>query len=273
MLGSAFALILLCTPGAVAGMKQAIAKFLQYLQSVKNSSPHTVLNYGKDLEQFVAYMSPPGVRPPGVNGVTHVIIREFVGHLHEQGLQKSSIALKLAALRSFFKYCVREGMLKENPARLVPTPKLPKRIPSVLSAEEMNGFLDQLAEMGVASGGSIPAKRRLPPAGAQTKDAKTIASEGLLLRRDRALLELLYAAGLRVSELTGLNLEDMERNERMLRVRGKGSKERIVPYGSKAQEALEKYWPLRQQLLQQTTGSAGTRRTVPHTSAVFLNYA
>src|ERR1700720_829036 len=141
-------------------MKQAIEKFLQYLQSEKNSSPHTVLNYGKDLGQFVAYLSPPGMQPPGVSGVTHLIIREFVGHLHEQGLQKSSIARKLAALRSFFKYCVREGMIKENPARLVPTPKLPKRIPSVLSAEEMNGFLNELAEMGPApsTGGQAPKK-------------------------------------------------------------------------------------------------------------------
>ena len=254
-------------------MKQAVGKFLQYLQSVKNSSPHTILNYGKDLWQFVAYLSPPGTQPPDVSGVTHLIIREFVGHLYEQGLQKSSIARKLAALRSFFKYCVREGMLKESPARLVPTPKLPKRIPSVLSAEEMNGFLNQLADMGAASGGSIPAKRRLATAPASAKGATKTASEGLLLRRDRALLELLYAAGLRVSELTGLNLEDLETNERVLRVRGKGNKERIVPYGSKAQEAMEKYWPLREQLLQQTTGSGGARRTVPRTNAVFLNYA
>src|SRR5579864_104844 len=205
MLGPAFAHILLCTSGAGAGMKQAIEKFLQYLQSVKNSSPHTVLNYGKDLEQFVAYLSPPGTQPPGVSGVTHLIIREFVGHLHEQGLQKSSVARKLAALRSFFKYCVREGMIKENPARLVPTPKLPKRIPSVLTAEEMNGSLNQLADMGAASGGSIPAKRRSATTG-EKRSATAIAAEGLLLRRDRALLELLYAAGLRVSELTGLNL-------------------------------------------------------------------
>ncbi len=254
-------------------MKQAVGKFLQYLQSVKNSSPHTILNYGKDLWQFVAYLSPPGTQPPDVSGVTHLIIREFVGHLYEQGLQKSSIARKLAALRSFFKYCVREGMLKESPARLVPTPKLPKRIPSVLSAEEMNGFLNQLADMGAASGGSIPAKRRLATALASAKGATKTASEGLLLRRDRALLELLYAAGLRVSELTGLNLEDLETKERVLRVRGKGNKERIVPYGSKAQEAMEKYWPLREQLLQQTTGSGGARRAVPRTNAVFLNYA
>jgi integrase/recombinase XerC len=251
-------------------MKQAIGKYLQYLQSVRNSSPHTILNYGKDLEQFVAYLSPPGAQPPPFREITHQIIREFVGHLHEQGLEKSSIARKLAALRSFFKYCAREDMIKENPARLVPTPKLPKRIPSVLSAEEMNGFLNELAATALAAaGGSLPAKKD-HARGAQ--DKKT-AAEGLLLRRDRALLELLYAAGLRVSELTGLNLEDMEQNEKMLRVRGKGNKERIVPYGTKAQEALEKYWPLREQLLLQMRGSGETRRAAPRTNAVFLNYA
>src|SRR3981189_2202031 len=253
-------------------MNEAIAKYLEYLQSVKNSSPHTILNYRKDLEQFLAYLSPPGVRPPALTGVTHGLIREFVAHLHDQGLEKSSIARKLAALRSFFKYCVREGHLKENPARLVPTPKLPKRIPSVLSAEEMNGFLNQLAVLGAASGGSLPEKRSLGERPAKTTGAK-IVCEGLLLRRDRALLELLYAAGLRVSELTGLNLEDMEQNERMLRVRGKGNKERIVPYGSKAQEALEKYWPLREQLLAPGSGSGGMRRAAPRTNAIFLNYA
>ncbi len=250
-------------------MKQAIGKYLQYLQSVRNSSPHTILNYGKDLAQFVAYLSPPGEQPPALPKITHLIIREFVGHLHEQGLEKSSIARKLAALRSFFKYCVREGLIKENPARLVPTPKLAKRIPSVLSAEEMNIFLNELAGMGPAAGGSLPMKA------GKTNSAggKKAASEGLLLRRDRALLELLYAAGLRVSELTGLNLEDMEQNEKMLRVRGKGNKERIVPYGSKAQDALEQYWPLRDQLLLRASGSGGMRRAAPRTNAIFLNYA
>lgn len=251
-------------------MKQAIGKYLQYLQSVRNSSPHTILNYGKDLEQFVAYLSPPGAKLPALPKITHHIIREFVGHLHEQGLEKSSVARKLAALRSFFKYCVRERMIKENPARLVPTPKLPKRIPSVLSAEEMNGFLNELAAMRPASGGQLPAKSGEPVA---TPGKKAVAAEGLLLRRDRALLELLYAAGLRVSELTGLNLEHIEQNERMLRVRGKGNKERIVPFGSKAHEALEKYWPLREQLLLQGSASGGARKPAPHTNAVFLNYA
>jgi len=256
-------------------MKQAIDKFLQYLRSVRNSSPHTILNYGKDLAQFIAFLTPPGAEPPALTGITHTIIREFVGHLHDHGLEKSSIARKLAALRSFFKYCVREGMLKESPARLVPTPKLPKRVPSVLSAEEMNGFLNQLAEMASSpskGGGSSRKRARLPEKAPSRKPGKA-ESDGLLLRRDRALLELLYAAGLRVSELTGLNLVDIEQRERMLRVRGKGNKERIVPYGTKAQEALDKYWPLREQLLLQTQAARGGRRGAPHFEAVFLNYA
>src|SRR5256884_1523364 len=108
-------------------MKEAIAKYLAYLQTVKNSSPHTVSNYGKDLRQFLEFVSPPGATPTALRQVDHGMIREFVSHLHDHGLEKSSIARKLAALRSFFKYCVREGKLKESPARLVPTPKLPKR--------------------------------------------------------------------------------------------------------------------------------------------------
>src|SRR5258707_481921 len=259
-------------------MNEAIAKYLEYLRSVKNSSPHTILNYRRDLEQFFVFLSPPGVRPPGLTGVTHSIIREFVAHLQERGLEKSSIARKLAALRSFFKYCVREGHLKENPARLVPTPKLPKRIPSVLSAEEMNDFLNQLggteqtmlaSRRASQKGPLLPAASavnlRGGPAGTER------AGEGLLLRRGRALLELLYAAGLRVSELTGLNLADMEQKERILRVRGKGSKERIVPYGAKAQEALEKYWPVREQLLRQTDRTSGKQG--PLAEPVFLNYS
>jgi integrase/recombinase XerC len=249
-------------------MLQAIEKYLEYLRSVRNSSPHTVLNYGKDLQQFAAYLSPPGERVPSLGKITHQVIREYMGHLHSQGLQKSSIARKLASLRSFFKHCVREGMLKENPARLVPTPKLPKRIPSVLSAEEMNGFLDHLSEPEKSAADpksarsmalTGPAKRRIS------------ADEGLLIKRDRALLELLYAAGLRVSELTGLNLADMDRHEKMLRVRGKGNKERIVPYGGKAQEALESYWPVREQLLL-PTGAGRRRRGPADSNAIFLNY-
>src|SRR5689334_8172488 len=181
-------------------MKETIAKYLEYLQSVKYSSPHTVLNYRNDLEQFLTYLSPPGTRPPALGGINHSMIREFVAHLHEHRLAKSSIARKLAALRSFFKYCVLEGKLKESPARLVPTPKLPKRIPPVLSAEEMNGFLNQLAGMVQRKPDSSAISKKGAPlkaaqsAGKQKDGGKAFpVEEGLLLRRDRALLELLYA--------------------------------------------------------------------------------
>ena len=234
-------------------MKQTIQKYLQYLHSVRNASPHTLVNYKNDLEQFVEFLTPPETETPPLGQVTHHLIREFVAHLHDNRLEKSSIARKLAALRSFFKYCVREGILKENPARLVPTPKLPKRIPSVLSAEEMNGFLNQLA-------GEVAGKGK--------RSAARIQEDSLLLARDRAILELLYAAGLRVSELTGLNLVDMDQKDQMLRVRGKGNKERIVPYGQKAAQALKSYWPVRDLLLGESE-KAGRRVSL---DAVFLNY-
>jgi integrase/recombinase XerC len=253
-------------------MKKSILKYLEYLQSVKNSSPHTVSNYGKDLNQFLAYLTPPDMDPPSLKAIRHTMIREFVAHLHEQGLEKSSIARKLASLRSFFKYCVREGMLKDNPARLVPTPKLPKRIPSVLSAEEMNGFLNQIA--GIGPHPEVPSKGKREPIKVERKLPRGNADvEGLLVKRDLAILELLYAAGLRVSELTGLNLVDMDMKDRILRVRGKGNKERIVPYGTKAEEALEAYWPIREQLLAQNYSSRAKRKPVTHTQAIFLNYA
>jgi len=240
-------------------MKQAVGKFLEYLRSVKNASPHTIANYQRDLEQFRGYLMPPGTAMPALEKINHKIIREYVGYLHENGLEKSSIARKLAALRSFFKYCVREGVLRENPARLVPTPKLPKRIPAVLSAEEMGGFLDQLAGPG-----RPPRKERNTVAGEMVVKME----DSVLLCRDRAILELLYAAGLRVSELTGLDLVDMDEKDQVVRVMGKGRKERVVPYGAKAAEALQLYWPVREKLLRDNAKNEAK----PDDAAVFLNY-
>ena len=232
-------------------MKEQIPKFLLYLRSVRNASPHTLKSYAIDLEQFRSYLTPQDAPPIALGKIDHRLIREYLGHLHDQHLEKSSMARKLAALRSFFKFCSREGVIRDNPARLVATPKLPKRIPAVLSAEEMNAFLNQMATI------EAPRARR------GKRSLKNDAS-GLLLKRDRAVLELLYASGLRVSELVGLNLEDVDRKEQMLRVLGKGNKERIIPYGSKAEEALALYWPLRAELLRGKSRAADAR-------AVFLN--
>ena len=258
-------------------MKPTIQKYIEYMRSVRNASPHTLVNYGNDLEQFVAFLTPPGTETPKLGQITHHVIREFVAHLHDTGLEKSSIARKLAALRSFFKYCLREGRLNENPARLVATPKLPKRVPVVLSAEEMNGFLNQLAGTGKTAGRGGARKTERDASGPGVVKSPVvprgippgIQEDGLLLPRDRAILELLYAAGLRVSELTGLNLADMDQKDKMLRVRGKGNKERIVPYGEKAAQALRAYWPVRDSLLE---ASEDAGRGTASAQAVFLNY-
>jgi integrase/recombinase XerC len=233
-------------------MKSAVQQFLNYLRSVRNASPHTLRSYQIDLGQFLAFLTPPGVETPRLQDITHLLIREFVAHMHDQNLEKSSIARKLAAIRSFFKFAVREGLIQQNPARMVATPKLPKRIPPVLSAEDLNAFLD-----GVVAKPTAASSRR-KRVGAKDENL-------LLVKRDRAILELLYASGLRVSELTGLNLADMDRKEQMLRVRGKGRKERIVPYGGKAEQALEAYGPVREEILHKA-GSRGDRE------AVFLNH-
>ena len=233
-------------------MDSAVKQFLIYLRVVRNASPHTIRSYDNDLGQFLTFLTPPGAAMPSPQDITHLMIREFVGHLHDLKLEKSSIARKLAAIRSFFKFAVREGMVVRNPARMVATPKLPKRIPSVLSAEDLNAFLDSVA----AGPGRSSGRRKEGSANDQSR---------LMVKRDRAILEMLYASGLRVSELTGLNLGDMDRKELMLRVRGKGNKERIVPYGGKAEQALEAYEPLRQEMLRKA-GGRGDRQ------AVFLNH-
>lgn len=236
-------------------MKSAIEKFLRYLSSERNVSSHTLRNYASDLQQFQTYLTPPDSPPVKIAEIDHRVIREYLGYLHDQQLQKSSMARKLAALRSFLKFCAREGMVRENAARLVATPKLPKRVPSILSAEEMKEFLDGLATVQESRAKRQPTRR------ARAGQHSAI----VLLQRDRAILELLYASGLRVSELTGLNVEDIDRQERMLKVVGKGNKERIIPYGSKAEEALERYWPVRSKLLARAGRAADTR-------AVFLSH-
>ncbi len=234
-------------------MKQTIEQFVKYLRFERNASAATIRNYSGDLELFREFLTPPGEKTMALPEVDARIIREFVGSLYDRKVQKVSVARKLAALRTFFKFCVRERITRQNPARLVSTPKIPKRVPRVLTAEEMNGFLDTLAG---GTAGKQPAPRRKNQS---AQDAKLIPC------RDRAILELLYASGLRVSELVGLTVGNVDRQGQMLRVLGKGRKERVVPYGGKAQQALEAYLPLRQKILAHP-------RTTPDPTAVFVNH-
>jgi integrase/recombinase XerC len=240
----------------MTSIQDAIGRFIKYLRYERNASPDTLRNYLCDLDQFREFLMPPGEPALPLLKIDHRIIREYIGLLYDRRLQKSSVARKLAAMRSFFKFCVREKYVEANSARLVSTPKLPKRVPRVLSAEELNNFLDRLASGELSRKGAREQRRRSTP--------KSDAGAVLILKRDRAILELLYASGLRVSELVGLDIGSLDRRGQMVRVLGKGSKERVVPYGGKAEQALEAYWPARSQILSQS-------RLRPAHEAVFLN--
>ncbi|MEE9234760.1 MAG: tyrosine-type recombinase/integrase, partial [Candidatus Acidoferrales bacterium] len=249
-------------------MQRAIGRFLKYLRDERNASPHTLRNYGSDLQQFRAYLAIPDrkgrVREPQLGEADHLVIREYLGDLYSRHRQKTSVARKLAVLRSFFKFCVREGLREDNPARLVRTPRLPQRLPAVQTAEQVNRFLDALAE--------LPPEEKRRRGGTQRDERAR-----RLLRRDRAVLELLYASGLRAGELVGLNRSDVDRREGMLLVRGKGRKERLVPYGSKAAAALDRWLEARAEILSAATrlrqGSCGqeARKGVVDREALFLS--
>jgi integrase/recombinase XerC len=241
-------------------MKEAIRKYLHDLRNVRNASPHTLRNYESDLRQFLDYLTPPGAQLPALAEIDHQVIREYTGWLYDQGLERASIGRKLAALRSFFRYSVREGKIKANPGRLVPSPKMPRHLPEVPGTEEMNRFLDSMVSLQPGS------KRSRNEVQEEQAAHEGNGSQPPLLARDRAILELLYSSGLRVSELVGLNLEDVDRAQQMLRVRGKGRKERLVPYGTKARQALENYESRRARLLAASRKGASEQ-------ALFLNYA
>jgi integrase/recombinase XerC len=240
-------------PGTIAS---ALAKFLHYLQYVRNASPRTIENYEVDLEQFLAYVTPPGDKPMELAAVDHLVIREFVNHLYDRGLQKSSIARKLAAIRSFFRFSARERLVTRDPACLVSRPKLPKRVPNVSTPEEMKNLLDSMTPETIAQ---ATQKKKLFKR--SNLKRSLIARDRAL--RDRAIMEVLYGCGLRVSELTGLDLSSIDSSQQTICVYGKRRKERIVPYGRKAQAALEEYWPARERML--------ARAKTPRNKAVFVN--
>ncbi len=219
-------------------MDELLERYVNYLRYERNASPHTIRNYHSDLVQFRDFLKGGDADASvDVAAVTTQQIRGFLSTLYEREKKKSSIGRKLAAVRAFYRFLAKEGMLAANPAAAVSTPKLDKTLPRIMTEEEMNNFLNRVAE-------AVPKSEPM-------------------MRRDRAILELLYASGLRVSELAGLDLRSINFGDGMLLVRGKGRKERIVPFGSKAKQALEDYLPVREQIMMEARKSNQT--------AVFLN--
>lgn len=211
-------------------MKKEIEQFLDFLKFEKNASPHTIAGYHRDLNQLAAYLKEKGHTWRTAETLT---LRGFLAELHERRLKKSSIIRKLAAMRSFFEFGLRKKWRDDNPASALATPRQEQKIPGFLTEEETAQLLEW-----------------------------SVNREDPLEVRDRAILELLYASGLRVSELTGLDLEDLHLRERLVRVKGKGKKERIVPFGRQAEKWLREYLACRSRLGLKSTPSP----------ALFLNY-
>jgi integrase/recombinase XerC len=206
-------------------MSTEIAKAIQgFLRSLRerNVSVHTIKAYSGDLKVFAAYV---GSRKFGE--IDHVTIRGFLSSLYEKGLGKTSVVRSLAAVRSLYRWLAQEGIVEQNPAALVSTPKLPKKLPRVPTVEEMNSVLD----------GNMPEIASFP-------------------ERDRIMLELLYGCGIRNSELVGINIDDIRMSAEAILIRGKGKKERYVPFGDAVKSALAKYLPARQFVLSEFRKSA-----------------
>src|SRR5438067_12662977 len=195
-------------------VESAVADFLRHLRE-RNASPHTIKAYTGDLANFTAYAGPRGWKQ-----IDHIAIRGFLSQLYEKGLSKTSVARALAAVRSLYRWLATEGVVDQNPAALVATPKLAKKLPRVPTIEEMNLVLD----------GKMPEAVSFP-------------------ERDLLILELLYGCGIRNSELIGINLDDIRLSSEAILIRGKGKKERYVPFGGSVRAALLCYLPLRSQKL------------------------
>src|SRR5262249_49294043 len=221
-------------------MQVYIDRFAEHLKYERNVSAHTIRNYLSDLEQFYNFLCPvdkAGKRPEiDIHQIDHITIREYLSSLYREKRKKTSIARKLASLRTFFKYLCREEAIELNPATLVSSPRLEKKLPNVLSVDDIIRFIE-------------------------TPEADTV-----LGARDRAILELLYATGMRGAELTALDMNDVDFKHDSVRVLGKGRKERIVPFGSKAKQALQAYLAVRGELLVE----ADSEEMDP--MAFFLNY-
>jgi integrase/recombinase XerC len=204
--------------------------FLAMLANERGASEHTVRAYAREVRNFADYLRETLGDGASVKTVEHLHIRAYLGLLYERGLTKASAARALAAVRSWFKWLAKEGKVKQNPALLVSTPKLPKHLPRVPSMEEVNRVLNSLDREGSGEG-------------SVAKDKHDAAAWP---ERDRAIFELLYGCGIRNSELVGLDMGSVKWRDDAVLVRGKGKKERLVPLGDEAAVALRAYLPLRE---------------------------
>jgi len=209
--------------GEIEGLAEG---FLAMLANERGASEHTVRAYAREVRNFAAYLRETLGDGTRVGKVEHLHIRAYLGLLYERGLTKASAARALAAVRSWFKWLAKEGKVKQNPALLVSTPKLPKHLPRVPSMEEVNRVLNSLEGEGAV---------------AKEKQDAVAWPE-----RDRVIFELLYGCGIRNSELVGLDMGSVKWRDDAVLVRGKGRKERLVPLGDEAAVALRAYLPLRE---------------------------
>jgi integrase/recombinase XerC len=222
-------------------MQEHINRFIRYLEVERGVSAHTVRAYRKDLGEFSAYAA---AKPENMDLID---IRGFIAGQINKGLSKITVSRRLSSIRSFFKYLHREGYITANPAKLVSNPKIPKMLPRYLSVDDVFSLIER-------------------PEGI-----------GFITVRDRAILELLYSSGLRVSELSGLNVDDLTIRESLVKIRGKGKKERIVPVGSKAIGAVKSY--LVERMLRKSRDKAlflnrlGTRLTDRGVRRIVVKYA
>lgn len=202
-------------------MKKGIQKYIRYLKVERNASPHTITSYENDLTQFLSFCSThfdSDEDNVSLHKVERITIRLWLGELSERGLAKSTIGRKVAAVRSFFKYCFKRGMIEQNPAHLLIVPKKDKPLPKTASKEDISRMME------LAEGNSAESAQ------------------------SRAILELLYGTGIRLSELVSLNEEDINFKLNQIKVDGKGAKQRIVPFGKRAREALLNHLETKPQL-------------------------
>jgi integrase/recombinase XerC len=222
-------------------MNDHLEKFLRYLSTERGASEHTIRSYQKDLKTFLEYIHG---QPEEVDLME---VRGFVAGQMKQGLKKSTVGRRLAAVRSFYRFLHREGQVKTNPAKLVPSPKMPRLLPKFLTVDDVFSLMEQPEGIGFSP------------------------------VRDRAILELLYSSGLRAAELSGLNADDVNIREGLVKVRGKGKKERLVPMGKKAVDALKAYMIERVILKRKDTAlflnRSGTRLTDRGVRRIVVKYA